>query len=133
MIKDKNFNNKLFTISYVARILGLVDKNTGKVSTHTLRFWEKKFTSIKPVKLVGNRRYYNSEQIEKIKLIKFLLKDKGMTIKGVQQVLKKNVNKLDDADNISVKNEYFKNYLSVKSKNILMKIKKIKHGKKNTS
>ena len=133
MIKDKNFNNKLFTISYVAKNLGLIDKNTGKASTHTLRFWGKKFASIKPVKFVGNRRYYNSEQIEKIKLIKFLLKDKGMTRKGVQKVLKKNVNKLDDADNISVKNEYFKNYLSNKSKNILMKIKKIKHGKKNTS
>ena len=56
-----------------------------------------------------------------------------MTIKGVQQILKRNINKLDETNDISVKNEYFKNYLSKKAKNILMKIKKIKYGKKNTS
>ena len=129
----KNFNKKLFPISYVAKHLGLTDKKTGNISTHTLRFWETKFTSIRPIKLSGNRRYYDFKQIEKIKLIKFLLKDKGMTIKGVQQILKRNINKLDETNDISVKNEYFKNYLSKKAKNILMKIKKIKHGKKNSS
>ena len=62
---------------------------------NTLRYWEKEFKQIKPT-LIRNRRYYSEKQINIIKLIKFLLKDKGMTINGVKNVLKSKINTLDD-------------------------------------
>ena len=75
---------KLFLdISELSKKLDLINKKTGKPANHILRFWEKEFDNIKPVILKGNRRYYDQKQIDKIKYIKFLLKDKGLTIKGI--------------------------------------------------
>ena len=54
-----------------------------KPLNHILRYWEKEFKQIKPKK-INNRRYYSPEQVEIIKMIKFLLKNKGMTISGVK-------------------------------------------------
>ena len=73
------------SIGEVAEILNLVNKKTGKLSTYTIRFWEKEFKEIKPYIFAGNRRYYDNKSIEIIKKIKFLLKNKGMTIKGVKK------------------------------------------------
>ncbi len=88
------------TISEVAKLLNLVNKKNGSLSTHTLRFWEKKFNQIKPKILAGNRRYYDNKSIEIIKKIKFLLKDKGMTIQGANKYLNnENSFKLDHYDN----------------------------------
>ena len=124
--KDK----KYLKISEVAKKLGLVNSNKREM-THVLRFWEKNFKEINPLKLDGNTRYYNPELLEKLKLIKHLLKDKGMTIKGVKLVLKKGIYSLDDYHSFNVKDEYFKKKLIEKTKKILNRIKKIKHGKKN--
>ena len=124
--KDK----KYLKISEVAKKLGLVNSNKREM-THVLRFWEKNFKEINPLKLDGNTRYYNSELLEKLKLIKHLLKDKGMTIKGVKLVLKKGIYSLDDYHSFNVKDEYLKKKLIEKTKKILNRIKKIKHGKKN--
>ena len=124
-------NKKYLKISEVAKKLGLVNSNK-KEMTHVLRFWEKNFKEINPLKLDGNTRYYNPELLEKLKLIKHLLKDKGMTIKGVKLVLKKGIYSLDDYHSFNVKDEYFKKKLIEKTKKILNKIKKIKYGKKNT-
>lgn len=55
---------------------------------HVLRFWESKFPQIKPVKRAGGRRYYRPADMELIGGIKKLLHDDGMTIKGVQKVLR---------------------------------------------
>jgi len=89
------------TIGEVAQLLGLIDKKKGTLSTHTIRYWEKEFRQIKPKILSGRRRYYDNECIKKIKLIKHLLKEKGMTIKGAKTLLKKESSiNLDD----SVKN-----------------------------
>ena len=55
-----------------------------------------------------------------------------MTIKGVKLVLKKRIYSLDDYHLINIKNEYLKTKFTNKTKNILEKIKRIKHGKKNT-
>ena len=121
---------KLIKISEVAKILGLVDDNDNKL-THVLRFWEGHFKKINPIKLKGTR-YYSDELIERLKLIKYLLKDKGMTIKGVKLILKKNINTLDDYHSINIKNEYLKDKLVNKTKNIIEKINKIKNGKKNS-
>src|SRR6056297_3975399 len=55
---------------------------------HVLRFWESKFSQIKPVKRAGGRRYYRPQDMLLLGGIKKLLHDEGMTIKGVQKVLR---------------------------------------------
>jgi len=55
---------------------------------HVLRFWESKFTQVKPVKRAGGRRYYRPQDMELLGGIKALLHDDGMTIKGVQKLLR---------------------------------------------
>ena len=74
------------TIGEVAKSVGLIGKN-GSLSTHTLRFWQKEFKQIKPKIFSGRRRYYTNKDIRVIKVIKYLLKEKGMTIKGVKSAL----------------------------------------------
>ncbi len=123
--------DKLLTISQVSKLLKIINDKTKKPSNHILRYWEKEFKQIKPT-LIRNRRYYSEKQINIIKLIKFLLKDKGMTINGVKNVLKSKINTLDDYNSFSLKADYQKKVIREKSKIILEKIKKIKHGKKNT-
>ena len=85
------------TIGEVAKFLNLIDKKTGKTQTHTIRYWEKQFRQIKPVIMAGNRRYYSQKNINTIKLIMNLLKNHGMTIKGVKRILANSkTNKLDE-------------------------------------
>jgi len=124
---------KLINITELAKILNLIDPKTKKPSNHILRYWEKEFKQISPKK-INNRRYYSLEQVEIIKKIKYLLKNKGMTISGAKNLLNLKANKLDDTDDHSLKADYYKNSLKTKSKKLLDKINKIKnYGKKNTS
>ena len=121
---------KLINISDLSKLINLVDNNKRPLN-HILRYWEKKFNEIKPKK-INNRRYYTFEQVEIIKLIKFLLKNKGMTINGVKNILNSNINKLDDYNSDSLKADYFKRNLKEKTLKVLKKIKKLKkYGKKN--
>ena len=116
------------SIGEVAKILNLVNKKTGTLNTHTIRFWEKKFKVIKPKILVGNGRYYNNDTIEVLKKIKYLLKDQGMTINGVKKLLDSNKSlKLDEFTNkhINADNSVLKNKL----KKILKLVKDIKNLK----
>ena len=125
--------NKLIKISELSKMLNLVDPMTKKPLNHILRYWEREFKEIKPKK-INNIRYYSSKQVEIIKMIKFLLKSKGMTILGVKNLLNTNINKLDDHKGHSLKADYYKNILKLKSKTLVEKIKKIKnYGKKNSS
>ncbi|HEX2257605.1 MAG TPA: MerR family transcriptional regulator [Afifellaceae bacterium] len=55
---------------------------------HVLRFWETRFQHIKPLKRAGGRRYYRPEDVDLLKGIRLLLYDEGLTIKGVQRLLK---------------------------------------------
>lgn len=68
------------TIAEVAEELG--------VATHVLRFWETKFSQIKPMKASGGRRYYRPDDVEIVKIIKSCLYEKRYTIEGVQKLLK---------------------------------------------
>ncbi|WP_412057884.1 MerR family transcriptional regulator [Bartonella sp. DGB2] len=68
------------TISEVAELLDLPQ--------HVLRFWETRFSQIKPMKRGGGRRYYRPHDIDLLQGIKFLLYDHGYTIRGVQRLLK---------------------------------------------
>ena len=124
--------NKFVNISEAAKILNLINPKTKKPLNHVLRYWEKEFKEIKPRK-INNRRYYSPKQLETIKMIKYLLKNKGMTIVGVKNSLKSGTKKLDDNNIGSLKAKYYKETLKTKSKSLLDKIKKIKHGKKNSS
>lgn len=58
------------------------------VPQHVLRFWETRFTQIKPVKRAGGRRYYRPEDVDLIKGVRRLLHGQGYTIRGAQRVLK---------------------------------------------
>tara|TARA_B100001059_G_C17254904_1_gene296082 strand:+ start:15 stop:392 length:378 start_codon:yes stop_codon:yes gene_type:complete len=112
------------TIGEVAKILGLVNEEKGTLNTHTIRFWEKEFKQVKPKTLNGKRRYYNNDTIEILKKIKYLLKDKGMTINGVKKVLNSNKTlKLDEFSNNSISAD---NNIKNKIKNISNLIKKLK-------
>jgi DNA-binding transcriptional MerR regulator len=59
-----------------------------RVQQHVLRFWETKFTQVKPLKRGGGRRYYRPEDVALIRRIHHLLYTEGYTIKGVQKLLK---------------------------------------------
>jgi len=72
------------TISEVAEDLDLPQ--------HVLRFWETRFSQIKPLKRGGGRRYYRPQDVDLIKGIKSMLYDQGYTIKGVQKLLRDNGN-----------------------------------------
>ena len=114
-------NSKYKTIGEVAKILNLINKKNGTFSTHTIRFWEKEFKQIKPKIFSGNRRYYDDYSIKILQKIKYLLKDKGMTLNGVKKVLNSDDSEIDELINISIKQKDF----------IKSKIKKIKHLLKN--
>ncbi|MCF6322629.1 MAG: MerR family transcriptional regulator [Rhizobiaceae bacterium] len=73
------------TISEVAQYLDLPQ--------HVLRFWETRFSQIKPMKRGGGRRYYRPDDVKLLKGIQHLLYNEGYTIKGVQRILKDNGNK----------------------------------------
>ncbi len=59
-----------------------------EVPQHVLRFWETKFTQVRPLKRGGGRRYYRPEVVELLRSIRDLLYDDGYTIKGVQRLLR---------------------------------------------
>ena len=130
-MSENNKNNKEYkTIGEVAKELNLVDKSTGQLQTHTIRFWETQFKEIKPTIRAGNRRYYSSKNFKVIKLIKFLLKEKGFTINGVKKILNNTESQvLDDDINIGV---YKRNLETTKViKNKIKKISKIIKELKN--
>ncbi len=122
-------NRKYKTIGEVAKILNLINLKKGSLSTHTIRFWEKEFKQIKPKIFTGNRRYYDENSINILKKIKFLLKDKGMTLNGVKKVLNSKDSDIDELYNTSIKHKKIIKSKVLKIKNI---ISEFKDGKKNT-
>ena len=121
--------NAYKTIGEVAEILELKSKNKGVFSTHTIRFWETQFKQIKPKFLNSNRRYYDKKSIDILKKIKFLLKDQGMTINGVKNILDNNDNEetlnLDEITNNSIKAKNLKKKL-IKINKIVKNLKSYK-------
>ena len=89
------------SIGEVAKILELINKKNGTLSTHTIRFWEKEFKQIKPKIFFGKRRYYDDDTINILKRIKYLLKDKGMTLNGVKKLLNSENSHIDELNNTS--------------------------------
>ena len=129
----KKNNSAYKTIGEVAKTLGLINDKNGSLSTHTIRFWEKEFKQIKPKIFTGKRRYYDKKSFQVIKNIKYLLKDKGMTIKGVKNLLNsKNTLNLDEITNPNIsdlstnKNRIFSKIKKINE--IVKELKKIKNG-----
>ena len=116
------------TISEVAKLLNLINPKTGSLNTHTLRFWETQFKQLRPKIFSGKRRYYDKKNIDLVKKIKFLLKEKGMTISGVKKILNNSDSfNLDEISNKSISNEN----LDIKNKirkisNLIKSIKDLK-------
>ena len=131
---SKKLNRAYKTIGEVAELLNLKNSENGKLNTYILRFWEKEFKQIKPKLLNNRRRYYDQRTINLLIRIKYLLKDKGMTIQGVKNILNNKGFDLDERLNlpINVPNNNLKIRLS-KISSILKNLKKeLINGKKNT-
>ena len=120
------------TIGEVAKALGLVNKETGHLQTHTIRYWETQFKQIKPTIRAGRRRYYSVKDFEIIKHIKFLLKEKGLTINGVKKILNQpKTHSLDDDINLGIYKQDLKTTKIIKNKikNISKIVKELKKFK----
>ena len=122
------------TIGEVAKDLNLVDKKTGNIQTHTLRYWESQFRQIKPTIRAGRRRYYSEKDFKIIKYVKFLLKNKGLTISGVKKILNdKDTQFLDEDINLGVYRRDLKTTKIIKRKiknisKIIKELRNLKNG-----
>lgn len=79
---NPNIEKHFYTIGEVADMFG--------VNASLIRFWEKNFDNIKPHKNKKGNRLFTRENIEEVKLVHYLVKEKGMTLKGAQQKIKEN-------------------------------------------
>tara|TARA_B000000460_G_C21463604_1_gene369180 strand:- start:625 stop:1029 length:405 start_codon:yes stop_codon:yes gene_type:complete len=130
-IKDKDAYK---TIGETAKELNLIDKKTGKIQTYIIRYWESQFKQIKPSIRAGRRRYYSKGNIQLINYIKFLLKEKGLTINGVKKILKDtSLDSVDDSGKFGVYRPDNKStkFIRDRIKNIsriIKELKKLKNG-----
>ena len=126
-MNSKKNSKYLYSVSEIVKTINLELNNNQKITVNTIRFWEKKFSTIKSIRLNGNRRLFNKDNLEKIKFIRFLLKDRGLSIIGAQKILKE-FKKLDDYNSSSVRNNIIKTNFKNKAKKILDKIQRIKRN-----
>ena len=120
------------TIGEVTKELGLINQKTGRIQTHTIRYWETQFKQIKPAIRAGKRRYYSTKVFKIIKYVKFLLKEKGLTINGAKKILNMTkTDSLDDLMNISINSQDLDRTRVIKNKikNISKIIKELKNFK----
>jgi len=120
----------LKTIGEVAKELNLIELETGKAKTYILRFWEKEFPQLKPKLRAKGRRYYTAENVQLLKKIQYLLKDKGLTIKGAKKIIENNIDDIE-VDDFERKDISTNDLLNKKKK--LIRIKKIITELKNLS
>tara|TARA_Y100000816_G_scaffold95373_1_gene66210 strand:- start:5320 stop:5685 length:366 start_codon:yes stop_codon:yes gene_type:complete len=106
-------NSAYKTIGEVVKILNIYSKVKSPISAHTLRYWEKEFKQLRPKNLNSKRRYYSEKDVEILKKIVFLLKDKGMTIAGARKILNENkIIKLDELSDDFIRKANFKNKIT---------------------
>jgi len=120
------------TIGEITKELGLIDKKTGRLQTHTIRYWETQFRQIRPTVKAGGRRYYSVKIFKIIKYIKFLLKERGLTINGAKKILNSSdTHSIDDNINIGINKSDLNKTKIIKNKikNISKIIKELKKFK----
>lgn len=100
-------NKRFYRIGDVADILG--------IPASTLRFWEKEFTIIKPVRNAKNTRLYTPKDIETIKMIHYLVKEKGLKLDAAQAMIRRN------RDGVSKRFEVIDRLKSIKSQLLHLK------------
>jgi len=100
-------NKRFYRIGDVADILG--------IPASTLRFWEKEFTIIKPVRNAKNTRLYTPKDIETIKMIHYLVKEKGLKLDAAQTMIRRN------RDGVSKRFEVIDRLKSIKSQLLHLK------------
>ena len=100
-------NKRFYRIGDVADILG--------IPASTLRFWEKEFTIIKPVRNAKNTRLYTPKDIETIKMIHYLVKEKGLKLDAAQAMIRRN------RDGVSKRIEVIDRLKSIKSQLLHLK------------
>ena len=134
-MENKYKNESIYkTIGQVAKELDLIDKKTGQLKTYTIRYWETQFKQIKPSIKAGGRRYYSKKDLKIIRYIKFLLKEKGLTINGVKKILDdKKGHSIDDSINLGVYKPDLKTTKLIEDKvkniaKIIKELKKLKNG-----
>ena len=134
-MNSNNKDEKIYkTISEAARELNLIDKKTGKLQTHTIRYWETQFKQIKPTIMAGRRRFYSCKNIKMLNYIKTLLKVEGFTIIGVKKILDSGkLVSIDDSVNFGVYKPVNKSTKVIKDKiknisKIIKELQKIKDG-----
>lgn len=89
--KEKEITKLFYSIGEVAAMF--------KVNTSLIRFWEKEFAAIKPQKNKKGNRLFTSQDIDTFHTIYHLVKDRGFTLQGAKEKLKKRrENKIDNAD-----------------------------------
>lgn len=108
-------NKRFYRIGDVADILG--------IPASTLRFWEKEFTIIKPVRNAKNTRLYTPKDIETIKMIHYLVKEKGLKLDAAQAMIRRN------RDGVSKRFEVIDRLKSIKSQLLHLKkaLEEIRH------
>ncbi len=107
-IMNNNLDKKYYKIREVSEIL--------KIPLSTLRFWESEFSIIKPKRNDKNTRFYTPADIETIRLVYYLVKEKGMKLDAAQAELKRN------RENVSKRMEVIDRLRSIKEE--ILKIKK---------
>tara|TARA_B100000029_G_scaffold166032_1_gene162269 strand:+ start:9916 stop:10320 length:405 start_codon:yes stop_codon:yes gene_type:complete len=134
MKKNDKTESDYKTIGEVAKHLDLVDPKSGRLQTHTIRYWETQFKQIKPTIMAGRRRYYTKKDLKIINHIKYLLKEKGLTINGVKKILKEtDFASLDDHAKLGVYKQDLQTNKIIKDKiknisKIIKELKKLKNG-----
>tara|TARA_B110000008_G_scaffold247365_1_gene258761 strand:+ start:561 stop:896 length:336 start_codon:yes stop_codon:yes gene_type:complete len=91
-LNNKSTEKLFYKISEVAEIFDL--------NISAVRFWEKEFDILKPKKNKKGNRLFTPKDIENIKIIHYLLKERGFTVEGAKKKLKEN--KLDTIDNVQI-------------------------------
>ena len=97
----EDLTKNYYKIGEVAEILG--------IPASTLRFWEKEFTIIKPKRNSKNTRFYTPEDVETIKMVYYLVKEKGLKLDAAQQQIRVN------RDNVSQRSEVINRLKSVRN------------------
>lgn len=80
VLSAKKSKNALKNIREVSDLL--------QVEAHVIRYWEQRFPWITPVRRAGGRRYYRKDDVELLQIIKILLKDEGLSIRGAQKMIR---------------------------------------------
>ena len=118
---------KFYNITELVEILEKKDPYKKKINNHTIRNWESKIKIMKPDKHINGRRYYTHEKLELIRFIKYLIKEKKITLNKVNKILEIQKIKLDGENVLSINNQHYKVYFTRRIKYLMQQLIKVKN------